>query len=192
MPEIISRAAAVKLGLNRYFTGLPCKSGHIAERRADSYHCAECASLASMVSANKDLDRKRAHNANWRKKHPEIARRLKREHRLNNKDLYRANNFRWKYGMTVEDRDRMFEGQGNCCAICSATEPGGRGYWHTDHCHTTNKVRGVLCHRCNVALGHVRDSIPVLGRMIEYLEHHATARGNAVKADAQAGQQVPA
>jgi len=39
-----------------------------------------------------------------------------------------------------------------------------------DHCHSTNKVRGVLCNNCNTALGLVGDNIIILQSMIEYLQ----------------------
>ena len=38
-----------------------------------------------------------------------------------------------------------------------------------DHCHTTLKVRGVLCNNCNTALGLVDDNVDTLKRMVEYL-----------------------
>ena len=38
-----------------------------------------------------------------------------------------------------------------------------------DHCHSTNKIRGVLCNNCNTALGLVGDNISTLEKMIEYL-----------------------
>jgi len=43
-----------------------------------------------------------------------------------------------------------------------------------DHCHTTNKVRGLLCNSCNVALGNVKDDIGRLRKLIEYLERATT------------------
>lgn len=71
--------------------------------------------------------------------------------------------------MTAEQWDAMFEGQGRACRICRASEPGGRGVWHTDHCHTTRKVRGILCHYCNVGLGNFKDDPALLGAAIGYL-----------------------
>jgi hypothetical protein len=38
-----------------------------------------------------------------------------------------------------------------------------------DHCHSTNKIRGVLCNNCNTALGLVGDNIDTLHKMIAYL-----------------------
>ena len=66
----------------------------------------------------------------------------------------------------------MLAEQDNQCAICKTTEPGGRhttDYFVVDHCHSTNKVRGVLCNNCNTALGLVGDNIDTLHKMIAYL-----------------------
>lgn len=53
MPEIISRKEARALGMKRYFTGMPCKHGHLAERRCDSKTCTAC--LANPVVAAQRL-----------------------------------------------------------------------------------------------------------------------------------------
>jgi hypothetical protein len=76
------------------------------------------------------------------------------------------------YGISLDEWQSMFEGQGSRCANtgCRATEPGSRRGWHTDHCHETGEVRGILCCHCNVMLGHARDSVERLRGAIEYLE----------------------
>jgi len=85
----------------------------------------------------------------------------------------RRNKLKTKYNMTVAEWEVLFNSQGRCCAnpSCQATEPNDpRGYWHTDHNHLTGTVRGILCRKCNLALGHVNDSTDLLGGLIEYLE----------------------
>ena len=77
------------------------------------------------------------------------------------------------YGITQQDYDRMITEQNHQCAICGTTDPGGRhnsNYFVVDHCHSTNKIRGVLCNNCNTALGLVGDNISTLQSMIEYLQ----------------------
>jgi len=76
------------------------------------------------------------------------------------------------YGITQTDYEVMIAEQNNKCAICNTTEPGGRhnsGYFVVDHCHTTGKVRKLLCHNCNTALGLVGDNVDTLHKMINYL-----------------------
>lgn len=40
---------------------------------------------------------------------------------------------------------------------------------HIDHCHTTGKVRGVLCRTCNLGIGHLKDDVVILKKAIKYL-----------------------
>jgi len=86
----------------------------------------------------------------------------------------------FKYGITLEQKNEMLESQGSVCAICGISNPTnreGRGSgWRLDHCHDTGKVRGVLCHNCNIGLGHFRDDPEVMQRAIAYLSLHASPR----------------
>lgn len=69
------------------------------------------------------------------------------------------------YGLRWGDFMAMLAAQGGRCRICDDVMTMPR----VDHCHRTSKVRGLLCHNCNVALGHFRDSPTLLARAIEYL-----------------------
>ena len=86
--------------------------------------------------------------------------------------VYRNAELQRRYGITQQDYEVMIAEQNNQCAICNATEPGGRhnrGYFVVDHCHTTGKVRKLLCNNCNTALGLVGDNVDTLHKMINYL-----------------------
>lgn len=75
----------------------------------------------------------------------------------------------YKYGITAEDFKRMYKEQNGKCKIC-CEEPATKRGLHVDHCHETGKVRGLLCHGCNVALGSFKDNINLLEKAIEYLK----------------------
>lgn len=78
-----------------------------------------------------------------------------------------------EYGLTQELYERMLLGQGGGCAICHTTEPGtAKNYFSVDHCHVTGKIRGLLCNRCNRALGLFRDDAAVLAAAIDYLNRN--------------------
>jgi hypothetical protein len=73
------------------------------------------------------------------------------------------------YGITLDEHTKMYEEQSGRCAICGNE---GNGKWKklcVDHCHNTGKVRKLLCHHCNTALGLVGDNIQTLQKMIQYL-----------------------
>ena len=78
-----------------------------------------------------------------------------------------------RFGLPMGSYDRMLAEQGNCCAICGATEPGGRTKrFHVDHCHATGRVRSLLCENCNNGLGRFRDKPHLLRAAADYLEKH--------------------
>lgn len=80
---------------------------------------------------------------------------------------------RCNYGITVEDYNKMVADQGNKCGICESNDKGtNRGYWCVDHCHTSGKVRGLLCGGCNKALGQLGDTKEALQKAIKYLDTH--------------------
>ena len=68
-----------------------------------------------------------------------------------------------KYGITAFDFDRFLAQQKGVCAICKKNESHkNKKNLSVDHDHTTGKVRGLLCHRCNTALGLFNDDIKLL------------------------------
>ena len=106
----------------------------------------------------KDPDKAREHArgraAAWRKRNPEPAQKTQRKHRLKK-----------QYGLTLEEYQERYNNQRGCCAICGkAVEK-----LHVDHCHTTGRVRGLLCTQCNVMLGMAQDNPDTLRAGAEYL-----------------------
>ena len=112
----------------------------------------------------RNLEALKAKDKAYRKEHPTVA----------NAEYHLAFNRRKKYGITSAEWDTLFTKQGKKCAICRADEPGGKFAWHTDHCHDTKRVRGILCHNCNHGLGMFRDDVARLRTAINYL----TCEGN--------------
>jgi Recombination endonuclease VII len=101
-------------------------------------------------------------NEAWKKANPEKWRKMRDGIELKQRCKRR--------GITVETYLEMLRAQNGACAICGRETVGTRYKWHIDHCHETGRVRGLLCHHCNAALGHVRDNTDVLSRMIVYLK----------------------
>jgi len=89
-----------------------------------------------------------------------------------------------RYGLSVSDYDSMLDSQGGKCALCRISKPGGKGKWHIDHKGGTvrgtfnqcqaESVRGLLCHRCNVSLGHYEQLLKRIGHetIMRYLQEH--------------------
>ena len=70
-----------------------------------------------------------------------------------------------KYGITVEEVQEI---RSKPCEVCGSDGEVGKGI-HIDHCHTTGKVRGGLCHSCNIALGLLKDDPELIGKLKEYI-----------------------
>ena len=79
------------------------------------------------------------------------------------------------YGMTVAEYNELLDAQGHVCAICGREEPGAHGRTgkkfrlSVDHCHDTGRIRGLLCQRCNRAIGLLGDDPVTLRKAITYL-----------------------
>lgn len=77
------------------------------------------------------------------------------------------------YNITPEQYDEMCERQNGVCAICGEPEVMSNQFGVrrlcVDHCHNTGKVRGLLCARCNLAIGQINDSVELLDSMKAYL-----------------------
>lgn len=75
-----------------------------------------------------------------------------------------------RYGLTVEAYQQMVEQQGGVCKICGRPPSDRWKRLHVDHDHSTGKVRGLLCHKCNTAMGNFNDDTDVMRLAIRYLE----------------------
>ena len=76
-----------------------------------------------------------------------------------------------KYGITKPERDILPESQGGKCAICEKEIEftGKITDAVVDHCHESKEVRGILCSKCNLGLGHFEDDRVRLIKALEYL-----------------------
>jgi hypothetical protein len=77
-----------------------------------------------------------------------------------------------KFGINVNQYQLMLQEQNNVCFICSESETRDLA---VDHCHTTGRVRGLLCSKCNTAIGLLKDNIALLDKAKEYLQRDYTA-----------------
>jgi len=77
------------------------------------------------------------------------------------------------FNLTPEQYDKMLELQDGKCMICKTDSPGNkRKNFMVDHCHTTGKVRGLLCFSCNVSIGHMNDDANLFDETAKYLRKH--------------------
>lgn len=84
----------------------------------------------------------------------------------------KANKFR-QYGLDQNAYDAMAKNQNGKCAICNSAETYSKRELAIDHCHKSNRVRGLLCTRCNWMLGIASDDVRLLANAIAYLNRWA-------------------
>ena len=141
---------------------------HNGRKDGRQSHCRACAGKANRARlARQDPAQRRAEGA-----------RRAREWRARNPEANLANMRKWRlatgFGITVEEYDRLLVAQGGVCALCSKPEEAiGRGgvvkMLAVDHDHASGAVRGLLCQRCNLALGLLGDDPAGLQRALEYV-----------------------
>jgi len=74
------------------------------------------------------------------------------------------------YNLTESEYLSILKEQNGVCLICQQNGHLKSGRLAVDHCHLTGKIRGLLCTRCNAAIGLLNDNISLLKKAIKYLE----------------------
>jgi hypothetical protein len=79
-----------------------------------------------------------------------------------------------RYGIGLEEYERLLLKQNNCCKICKTTTPGRKGVkrFAIDHCHNTGKIRGLLCSKCNTAIGLLNEDPLLFDAAKNYLKNN--------------------
>ena len=103
-----------------------------------------------------------------------LERHYKTEKYKNTKRIYKYMSL---YGISLEQFNDMYTKQKGVCAICKKpetclTRSGKTKQLSVDHCHTTKKVRGLLCNSCNNLIGRSKDDMDVLTNAVSYLKNY--------------------
>lgn len=81
----------------------------------------------------------------------------------------RKTHLKFRYGITPEDFNQILSFQGEVCPVCGGPfDENRKGY--IDHCHKTERIRGILHMQCNTLLGMAKDKVEILKNAINYLE----------------------
>lgn len=88
------------------------------------------------------------------------------------KEYHRDYQLKKRYNIALKDYDKKLIEQNSCCAICKTPVSKLNGNLHVDHCHDTNKVRGLLCYTCNTGIGLFKDNLDYLRGALKYLKKY--------------------
>ena len=123
---------------------LPCRRGHNSPRYVANDHCLECEKLAKIKHrTTQDKEKLKA---------------TKKKYHL--KQIY---------NLTIEAYENLLNKQNYKCAICNNKLDLAKNT-HVDHCHNTSKIRGILCHYCNLAIGNLKHNPELLRKAALYCE----------------------
>lgn len=99
-------------------------------------------------------------------------------HSIQNKSSYSYVKSKYRglknnYNLNLEELENLYILQNKKCKICNIehSSVSKHGGLYIDHCHTTGKVRGLLCSRCNLLLGNCKDDVSILNAAINYLSN---------------------
>ena len=142
--------------------------------------CKECFDARRRRWYERNRDREIARVRSWQQTNPERVKAWARKNRDKRLKKLREIHLRNKFGLTPEDYDDILEAQGGVCALCGYPPTPGISL-HVDHDHGTGEIRGLLCVRCNNALGLFREDPDLLKRAARYVTadaKHRSQRGS--------------
>jgi hypothetical protein len=142
-----------------FYRGPGCRDGYRPE-------CKACNLAARKAKYRADPAKEIARVREWRRKHREQFNEYQREYRARRTSEIREGHLRRTFGMTLADYDAMLGAQGGGCAICGDLPADGQSF-HVDHFGDT--VRGILCVRCNNALGQLKERADLAELAADYL-----------------------
>lgn len=140
------RKKAMAAGEKTYFTGYPCKNGHISDRLTSNGSCSECSRINSVNFYRNPKNKEKIKE--YRKSSAEIY----RAHSRNRK----ANRYGNPNNHSPEDISSILSSQGGKCSYCRKTLK----KWHVDHIHPLSKGGDnsrsnlqITCQTCNLKKG---------------------------------------
>jgi len=162
--EIIGRKAAKAAGLKTYFTGKPCKSGHMEPRWVSCRVCVQCEKRHTAESHRNNLEARKISRKKRYDNNKEIELTRAKIYKHNNLDKGRANNHAHRARKlqvggrhTAEDIANLLRNQDGLCVCCKTDIRDG---YHVDHiipisdtAHSSNDPWNIqlLCGPCNMS-----------------------------------------
>jgi hypothetical protein len=130
-------------------------------------YCKECYNSKSRLEKQKHKEKYSQSNKIWRETNKE-----KLKSRVRYRDVDRNGELKRRYGISLEEYNNLLEEQNALCAICYCSVAENKKALFVDHNHTTNAVRGLLCHKCNTFLSLAKENIDILSSAILYIKKH--------------------
>jgi hypothetical protein len=127
--------------------------------------CYKCQIEQDLNCFSKDKATKHGYSSRCKKCSKELYALWRKENHEAIKKKDRITHYVRSYNLTEEQVSALVENRNGVCKVCSLFLP-----LVVDHCHTTGKVRGLICSSCNSVLGYAKDNKKTLENAIKYLE----------------------
>ena len=191
-----SKDRAILANSAYYYTGKACRKGHFSHRYTSSANCVACVAEKRGKPQILSKGKPRVSAENQRRAVAALDRamnsytpekpcnrghfeRCVTTHNCipcrDNTEKYRQSR-KWQrlqkvYGLSRIGFEEILFKQGNVCAICNSGIC--ENSCHVDHCHTKGHVRGLLCQKCNQAIGLFSESAETMMKAIKYLKENS-------------------
>ncbi len=138
--------------------------------------CSKCKTSKPVGQFHKYVSRGKIHSeckactkimqTNWRKRNASHCNEYYKNWIFKNKDKVKFNQLRKKYGIEPSTYKSMLINQSGKCAICQKED---YTWLAVDHCHTTGRIRGLLCRYCNLVVGNSKENADICIRASVYI-----------------------
>ena len=135
-----------------------------------SYYCKTCFSSINRQVYLNNSEKKKAHSKARYAANKDACIALTMKWIKNNPRRAKNNSLLKDHGITIEQYEMLFQKQDGKCAICLKHQTELRIRLAVDHCHKTNKIRGLLCDTCNRGIGFLKEDKEILTKAINYLD----------------------
>jgi len=163
-----------KLATEEHFYEGSCKDGLASS-------CIDCHKIYMKNWRARNKDRIRKARKQYYQKHKKEAIQYQQNHkeqmkiydkkyRQRHSDRIKNKNLKYIYGITLEDKKKIYKNQNNKCKICDNFFD--INLLKIDHNHLTNEIRGLLCNKCNAGIGFLQENLKILQNAINYLKEY--------------------
>lgn len=170
---VLEKVESQVINCKRCGTILTTKNWQPCRQKVNYKVCAFCMNLKSDLWKKNNPDKVKAQKSKWvsenKDKVKEHSKRVSTQSR-------RKHVVKLYYGLSWEEYENLYLTSQGACSICSKPlsllKEEHKETAHVDHCHTTGKIRGILCRSCNRGIGYLNDSPERLHKAAEYLTKH--------------------
>lgn len=145
----------------------PCSKCKIGKRQHNGW-CSPC--NKAWATIYRKSAKSKEYHSKWNKEAgKEYFKKSRLKYTIKNPEIRKKYHFKYKYGISLEERNGLLAKQNFKCAACDENfKSFSSKDIHTDHCHIRGEIRGILCAPCNMALGMMKENSQRIMRLAAY------------------------